>query len=48
MSLAQYAKSATADVEPTDVAKVQHKLETARVRLAKQESAVGQPAAKPE
>jgi tetratricopeptide (TPR) repeat protein len=46
MSLAQYSKSATADVEPTDVAKVQHKLETARVKLAKQESAVGQP--KPE
>jgi tetratricopeptide (TPR) repeat protein len=46
MSLAQYAKSATADVEATDVAKVQHKLETARVRLAKQDSAVGQP--KPE
>jgi len=46
MSLAQYAKSAATDVEPTDVAKVQHKLETARVKLAKQESAVGQP--KPE
>jgi len=48
MSLAQYAKSATADVEPTDVAKVQHKLETARVKLAKQDSTVGQPTAKPE
>jgi tetratricopeptide (TPR) repeat protein len=48
MSLNQYAKSATADVEPTDVAKVQHKLETARVRLAKQENAAGQPTAKPE
>jgi tetratricopeptide (TPR) repeat protein len=48
MSLSQYAKSAAADVEPTDVAKVQHKLETARVRLAKQENTVGQPAAKPE
>jgi tetratricopeptide (TPR) repeat protein len=46
MSLAEYAKSAAADVEPTDVAKVQHKLETARVRLAKQDSAAGQP--KPE
>jgi tetratricopeptide (TPR) repeat protein len=45
-SLAQYAKSASADVEPADVAKVQHKLETARVKLAKQEGAVGQP--KPE
>jgi tetratricopeptide (TPR) repeat protein len=48
MSLTQYAKSSAADVEPTDVAKVQHKLETARVKLAKQENAVGQPAAKPE
>jgi tetratricopeptide (TPR) repeat protein len=46
MSIAQYAKSASADIEPTDVAKVQHKLEGARVKLAKQESAVGQP--KPE
>jgi tetratricopeptide (TPR) repeat protein len=46
MSLTEYAKSATADVDPADVAKVQHKLETARVKLAKQESAVGQP--KPE
>jgi tetratricopeptide (TPR) repeat protein len=46
LSLAQYAKSSAADVEPSDVAKVQHKLETARVRLAKQESTVGQ--AKPE
>ena len=46
LSLAEYAKSAQADVEPTDVAKVQKKLETARVKLAKQDSAVGQP--KPE
>ena len=46
MSLAQYAKSAVADVEPTDVAKVQHKLEGARVKLAKQDNTVGQP--KPE
>jgi tetratricopeptide (TPR) repeat protein len=46
LSLAEYAKSATADVEPGDVAKVQHKLENARVKLAKQESAAGQP--KPE
>ena len=42
LSLAQYAKSAPADVEPADVAKVQHKLEGARVKLAKQESATGQ------
>jgi tetratricopeptide (TPR) repeat protein len=46
MSVAEYGKSAAADVEPTDVAKVQHKLESARVRLAKQDSTVGQP--KPE
>jgi tetratricopeptide (TPR) repeat protein len=42
LSLAQYAKSAPADVEPADVAKVQHKLEGARVKLAKQESVTGQ------
>jgi Tfp pilus assembly protein PilF len=46
LSLTEYTKSVAADVEPGDVAKVQHKLETARVKLAKQESAVGQP--KPE
>ena len=46
LSLAEYAKSASADVDPADVAKVQRKLENARVKLAKQESAIGQP--KPE
>jgi Flp pilus assembly protein TadD len=46
LSLTQYSKSPSADIEPGDVAKVQHKLETARVKLAKQESATG--AAKPE
>ncbi len=46
LSLAEYAKSAPADVEPGDVAKVQKKLETARVKLAKQENAIGAP--KPE
>ena len=46
LSLAEYAKSASADIEPGDVAKVQRKLEGARVKLAKQDSAVGQP--KPE
>jgi tetratricopeptide (TPR) repeat protein len=40
-SLAEYAKSAPADAEPADVAKVQHKLDSARVKLAKQESASG-------
>jgi tetratricopeptide (TPR) repeat protein len=43
LSLSGFAKSSTADVDPVDVAKVQKKLETARVRLAKQESAIGQP-----
>jgi tetratricopeptide (TPR) repeat protein len=42
ISLAEYAKSAPADVEPGDVAKVQHKLESARMKLAKQENAAGQ------
>ena len=46
ISVAEYAKSAATDVEPGDMAKVQHKLESARVRLAKQDSATGQP--KPE
>jgi len=46
LSIAAYAKSTPTDVEPGEVAKVQHKLETARVKLAKQESATGQP--KPE
>jgi len=46
LSLAQYSKSAAPDVEPAEVAKVQRKLETARVKLAKQET-VGQPT-KPE
>jgi len=42
MSLADFAKSAPADIEPGDVAKVQKKLESARVRLAKEDSSVGQ------
>jgi tetratricopeptide (TPR) repeat protein len=46
LSLAEFAKSAPDDLEPGEMAKVQHKLETARVKLAKQESAIGQP--KPE
>jgi len=46
LSLAEYAKSASADADPADVAKVQRKLESARVKLAKQESATGTP--KPE
>jgi tetratricopeptide (TPR) repeat protein len=46
LSLAEYAKSPPTDIEPGDVAKVQRKLEGARVKLAKQDSATGQP--KPE
>jgi len=46
LSLSEYHRSAPADIEPGDMAKVQKKLESARVRLAKQESATGQP--KPE
>jgi tetratricopeptide (TPR) repeat protein len=40
-SLAEFAKSAPADIEPADVAKVQKKLEGARVKLAKQDNALG-------
>jgi len=47
LSLAEYAKSSAADVEPGDVAKVQRKLENARGKLAKHENATGQPIAKP-
>jgi len=46
LSLSEYAKASAADVEPGDVSKVQKKLETARVKLARQDSATGQP--KPE
>jgi len=46
LSLAEFAKSSPADVDPGDVNKVQKKLESARVRLAKEESVIGQP--KPE
>ena len=41
LSLSESAKSLAADVEPGDVAKVQHKLDNAKVKLAKQESATG-------
>jgi tetratricopeptide (TPR) repeat protein len=46
MSLAEFSKSAPPDIEPAEVAKVQKKLDTARVRLAKQDNAAG--ANKPE
>ncbi len=42
MSLSDFAKSAPADVEPGDVSKVQKKLETARIKLAKQDESLGQ------
>ena len=41
LSLSESAKSAAADVEPGEVAKVQHKLDNAKVKLAKQENATG-------
>ncbi len=46
LSLTEFSKSAAADVEPSDVAKLQRKLESARVKLAKEESISGTP--KPE
>jgi tetratricopeptide (TPR) repeat protein len=41
LSVAQYQKTPQMDQEPGDMAKVQHKLEGAHVRLAKQESTSG-------
>ena len=41
ISLSEFSKSATADADPGDVSKVQKKLDSARVRLAKQESHLG-------
>ncbi|MDR3739152.1 MAG: tetratricopeptide repeat protein [Terracidiphilus sp.] len=41
LSLNEFARSAAADVEPTDVAKLQKKLESARVKLAKEDSLAG-------
>jgi tetratricopeptide (TPR) repeat protein len=46
LSLTEFSKSAAADVEPSDVAKLQRKLESARVKLAREESITGVP--KPE
>ncbi len=43
LSLAEFAKADPADIEPGDVAKVQKSLENARVKLAKEDSAIGQP-----
>ncbi|MGA3130094.1 MAG: tetratricopeptide repeat protein [Terracidiphilus sp.] len=46
LSMDEFAKSSPGDFEPGDVAKVQKKLESARVKLAKEEGTLGQ--AKPE
>ncbi len=46
LSLAEFSKSVPADVEPGDVARVQKKLEGARVKLAREDSTIGP--AKPE
>lgn len=43
LSLTEYAHSAAADVESSDVAKLQKKLESARVKLAKEDSLTGGP-----
>ena len=43
LSLAEYAKSAPIDVEPGEVAKVQRKLDNARLKLTKEDNAIGQP-----
>ncbi len=45
LSLDEFAKSSPLDIEPGDAAKVQKKLDSARVKLAKEDSALG--AAKP-
>jgi hypothetical protein len=37
-SLQEYARTVPADAEPGDVSKVQKKLDSARVKLAKEES----------
>ena len=43
LSLTEFSRSAAADVEPADVAKLQRKLETARVKLAKEDNLTGAP-----
>ena len=47
ISLAQFQKAAAADVDPAEVARVQKKLESARTRLAKQDSVIGNPDKQP-
>ena len=43
LSISEYAKASQADVEPGDPAKVQKKLDAARMKLANKDSAIGQP-----
>lgn len=43
ISLAEFAKADPADIEPGDQAKVRKMLESARVKLAKEDSAMGEP-----
>jgi tetratricopeptide (TPR) repeat protein len=43
LSINEFARSAAADVEPADVAKLQRKLESARVKLAKEDNLTGAP-----
>lgn len=43
LSLAEYAKTAPPDVDPADVAKVRKRLDSVRVRLAKEDSLLGVP-----
>ena len=43
LSITEYSKSASADVDPGDVAKVQKKLEGARAKLANKDTVIGQP-----
>ncbi|HWA93189.1 MAG TPA: tetratricopeptide repeat protein [Terracidiphilus sp.] len=43
LSLAEFSKTAAEDVEASEVSKIQKKLESARVKLAKQEVLAGQP-----
>lgn len=43
LSLSEFAKAAPADVDPGDPAKVQKKLDAARIKLANKDSAIGEP-----
>jgi tetratricopeptide (TPR) repeat protein len=43
LSVAAFAKAAPADVEPGDAAKVQKKLDAARMKLANKDNVIGQP-----